>query len=447
MQQESQTDSGSAERGSVPVVGSGRTSWTRPIVLCALFNLLLATGLLAAGLAWPGTAPVSGYSRAAMHLAVLGWLTLLLFGVLFELVPSVTGQALGTPWLSLATLAFLECGTLAMAGGFVVPGSVNPLSAWLLPLGAVLVFVGVLSGIVNVLAPMVPTWPLPLAGNFILVALGFLLLTAMLGLSFAITMGTSAATAQMHRLVDGGIGYHALAGLGGWLSLAGMGVSYEVVPRWMGLEPRRHRGFGAAVCLLATGGTVLAVMTGLARLWFRSPVLAVAGYVGWLAIAASAVLYLLDMLRFYRARERGGGLLDAPAPLGVTASLLVALGLAVALLATGRMAALAPPLVLIVVLGWLTGLGLTWLSPGHKLRAAVPSRPAAARSAAGLRKEAVAPLPAPAPWPLLYFPAVWLATLGSLIGNDGVARVAMVCVFLAVVLLMRDYLGAPAEPS
>ena len=35
------------------------------------------------------------------------------------------------------------------------------------------------------------------------------------------------------------------------------------------------------------------------------------------------------------------------------------------------------------------------------------------------------PAPAPAPWPLLYFPAVWLAIVGTLIGNTAIARVAM----------------------
>lgn len=445
MQQESQTGSASADRGSVPVVAGMRTPWTRPIVLCALLNLLLAIGLLAAGLAWPGSAPVSGYSRAAMHLASLGWLTLLLFAVLFELVPSVTGQALGTPWLSFATLAFVESGTLAMAAAFVAPEWGSGLAVWLLPLGAALVFVGLLSGIINVLAPMVPTWPLPVPGNFIVVALGFLLLTAMIGLSFAITMATSAATVQMQRLVDGGIGYHALAGLGGWLSLAGMGVSYEVVPRWMGLEPGRHRGFCVPACLLATAGTTLAVLSGLARLWLASPVLDVTEYVGWLAIAASAVLYLVDMLRFYHARTRGEGLLDAPAPLGVTGSLVAALGLGVALCVTGRVAPLAPPLVLLVVLGWLTGLGLTWLSPDYALRAPAPApapasaRPAASRSPPAFRGAPALPPPAPAPWPLLYFPAVWLATLGALIGNAGITRVALAGVALAVVLLLRDY--------
>jgi len=258
-------------------------------------------------------------------------------------------------------------------------------------------------------------------------------------------MATSAATAQMQRLVDGGIGYHALAGLGGWLSLAGMGVSYEVVPRWMGLEPVDHRGFCAAVCLLATVGTILAVMTGLVGLWFPSRILAVAGYAGWRAVAAAAVLYLLDMLRFYRHRRRGAGLLDAPAPLGVTASLLAALALGLALFVTGRVAALAPPLVLLVVLGWLTGLGLSWLSPDHELRAAIPRRPAGAASRAPLRKEPAVPAPAPAPWPLLYFPAVWLAIVGTLIGNTAIARVAMAGVLLAVVLLLRDYLRAGAD--
>ena len=81
--------------------------WTPAMFACALVNL---------GLAWP-VAPAVAVSLAMVHLLTIGWLTLLMFGALFQFVPVITSRKLPSQTLPLATLIFVEGGLALMVGG------------------------------------------------------------------------------------------------------------------------------------------------------------------------------------------------------------------------------------------------------------------------------------------------------------------------------------------
>ncbi|HTN11192.1 MAG TPA: hypothetical protein VL154_09485 [Acetobacteraceae bacterium] len=111
-------------------------------------------------------------------------------------------------------------------------------------------------------------------------------------------------------------------------------------------------------------------------------------------------------------------------------------------MATDRLAELAPVLVLLVLLGWLTGLGLTqlykvvaflsWLSSfGSKLgRGAVPRVQDLVDETRGR-------------WLFgLYFVAVALATLAALFDSATLIRVGLALGLIAVLLLALEYFRA-----
>ena len=82
--------------------------WTPAMFACALVNLALGLLLSVLGLAWPSAsaaAPAAAPASLAMvHLLTIGWLTLLMFGALFQFVPVITSRKLPSQTLTLATL-------------------------------------------------------------------------------------------------------------------------------------------------------------------------------------------------------------------------------------------------------------------------------------------------------------------------------------------------------
>jgi hypothetical protein len=92
--------------------------WTPAMFALAVVNLVLGLLLSVLGLAWPAVAPVS---LAMAHLLTIGWLTLLMFGALFQFVPVITSRKLPSQALPLATLIGVECGLALMVGGFPFP--------------------------------------------------------------------------------------------------------------------------------------------------------------------------------------------------------------------------------------------------------------------------------------------------------------------------------------
>ena len=97
----------------------------------ALVNLGLGLGLSLAirGLAWPAVLATAPVSLAMVHLLAISWLTLLMFGSLFQFVPVITGRKLPGQALPLLTLIGIEVGLALMVGGFCALGRL----AWAAP--------------------------------------------------------------------------------------------------------------------------------------------------------------------------------------------------------------------------------------------------------------------------------------------------------------------------
>jgi hypothetical protein len=414
--------------------------WTPAMFACALVNLALGLLLSVLGLAWPSASASAPASLAMVHLLTIGWLTLLMFGALFQFVPVITSRKLPSQTLPLATLIGVEGGLALMVGGFCALGR----AAWaesLLPIGGSLVIAALVVGGAALLVPLAAKRPVPLSARFVLAGLAFLLLTVLLGLSFALALTVPAIGPALAPLLADGVTYHALAGFGGWFTLTAIGVSYELLPMFM-LAPHERGMLGAAVLWIGVGGFLAAFAAGVAAtVW---PAGWVSGFEqsGRLAIGLALGLYLADVVRLYRSRRRRQIELHNRAAIGAFIALGLAVLLAIGAIATDRLADLAPSLVLLLLLGWLSGLGLTqlykvvaflsWLSRfGSQLgRRNVP------------RVQDLVNEPGAIGFFVLYFAAVAVAAGAAAFDLVGVIRGALALALIAVLLLAREYARA-----
>src|SRR5690606_20017569 len=79
----------------------------------------------------------------------------------------------------------------------------------------------------NLAGTLMACRPLPLPARFVAVGLASVVLTAMLGMVFALVRGGIVDDPRLIDLAAQGIPLHAIAGLGGWLTFCAMGVSYR----------------------------------------------------------------------------------------------------------------------------------------------------------------------------------------------------------------------------
>jgi len=423
----------------MPVVSDRLSRWTLLIFACALINFLLAQVMIVAGFTWPSVPYTGGTTLVAVHLMTVGWLTLLMFGALFQFVPVITGKPLRRQWLSMATLILVEAGLICMLAGFLALDHNYPRLTDCLPVGGTLVLAGSLFAIVNVATPLLKTQPLPLPGRFVLAGLAFLLATVLLGLVFTLGLSIPTFTPHVLPLLAGSLGYHILAGLGGWFTLTAMGVSYKLLPMFM-LAPEERGWWGTTVLQFAIAGFVLSLGAGLLQLWwphaeFLSPV----QYLGWFVIAVAVMAYLIDVVRLYRTRKRARIELHNRAAFGAFLSLAAVLVIAVVLVAGHQLATHAPALTLLVLFGWLSGLGLTqlykivpfltWIMHyGHQLgRGAVP------------RVQDLVDEAHTSPWFVIYFFGIALATVAAFTSTAYICRVGVALSLLATLGVIFEY--------
>jgi len=337
------------------MIGAGVSRWTMLHFGCALGALLLAGLLLAAGYADPLQAARAPATLLTVHLVTIGWLTLLMLGALYQFVPVITGTPLYSQRLPLASLALIGAGLAAMLAGFLALGGTAWLSRAWLPLGGGLVLAGMTLGALDLALTLWRARPLPLPARFVAVGLGFMLVTALFGLGFALAFTLPRPPSALLALTGGGLGLHLAAGLGGWFTLTAMGVSYRLLSMFM-LAPEEPRPSTWAALILTTAGIVLALAAGLGRL--------LAGWSGlaeWLGAGLAlfgVACYLADMLRFYRTRKRRQLELNsvtAAVALVLLALVIAGAGVAAAL---GRFGQCAAALGYLFVFGGLSGLGL-----------------------------------------------------------------------------------------
>ncbi len=252
-----------------------------------LFFLLLSVLLLlsADGLTGHYFAPKV---LAIVHVAALGWGTMMIFGAAYQLLPVICEKDLFSTPVAVASYGLLLAGTLLLAWSFwgfhtgllmIVAGS--------------LVVASVLLYVINVLGTAAPQVDASIHKIFIVVSALWLLVTTVIGLLLAINLSFTFIPRNHLDLLK----LHAHAGLAGWFLQLIVGVSAKLVPMFLLGKPKR--GWLLQVAIVCQNlGLVLFLADGYANP-IQAYMLVYAGIVG-LGILA----WLLYLAEAYTSRVR-----------------------------------------------------------------------------------------------------------------------------------------------
>ena len=206
------------------MIGGNLSRWTMSYFAAAIAWLVGAEALMAAGFGFPSGGPcLAGHPRSGAHdlhrLAQHGDVR----GAAASSLPVlVSGPLYAENW-ALPAFVLLTAGLITLLSGFLALGGRLPPWLWLLPVGAGLLVAGF--GLIAVDLALT-VWRVRSPGGparFVLVGIASLCATAGLGTSFAWKLAGHGGPA-LDSLLQFGVPLHAIAGLGGWLTITAMGV-------------------------------------------------------------------------------------------------------------------------------------------------------------------------------------------------------------------------------
>jgi hypothetical protein len=415
------------------MIGASISRWTMSYFAMAVAWLFVALALMVAGVGFPAADLAAPDTLVLVHVVCIGWLSLAMCGALFQFVPVLVAKPLFSENWALPALALLTAGLASLLAGFLALGGRLPAWLWLLPLGAVLLIAGfglivVDLGLTAWLRPGGPA-------RFVLVGLASLCATVAFGAVFAFALvGWAGSTGQ--SILARGVPLHAIAGLGGWLTLTAMGVSYRLLSMFM-LSPDvddRKSSTTLAAGALAIVVTVIGGALAIGLFAGLDVVLSIAAVLG----LATAALYGRDVLAIFRARKRRQLELNTRMATLSFASLAGTALLGAVLVASGAFAAHVGAFTFLAVFGWLSGLVLAKL---YKIVAFLTwletYGPVMGRTATPRVQDLVAERRA-SKWFVIYYAAVWTGTLMLLIGQPSGFRVAAMVMAIGTIGIVRE---------
>jgi cytochrome c/quinol oxidase subunit I len=340
---------------------------------------------------------------ALVHTFTLGWITAAMMGVMYRYVPALTRVPLRFPRLAYVQLVLFVIGAAGMVAHFAIG---EWFGTWLAALVMVISIVMFAANIVPCLAAKARDG---VAETGMLMAVGFLVLAALVGLSLALdkTFGF------LHgSLLTNLAGHVHLAALG-WVTLTICAVSYRMIPAFLLPQIQLPRSAVWQLYGLAIGVTGLAV-----TLFAQAPGVALWSGV----IVVSLLFYLATMGRLVRSRRMPIDWTVRHAIAGIAWLVVAAvMGLALSWLGAGSLSGsrVAGAYGALGVLGWISNfiIGMSYqLFPGFVSRA---------RSAIGLPALTIAELSIPRPRPFVFLcfnAGVAVLAAGLLGGSAGLAR-------------------------
>ncbi len=421
------------------MTGVTLSRWTMAYFTVALAALLVTEVLMTVGYGYPQL-PIGALATLVLvHLVVLGWLSLLLCGALFQFVPVLVAKPLYSMGLSLPVLVCLASGIVVLLLGFLSLGGTIKVIFPFFPLASGLLVAGF--GLLLWDLGLTP-WrarPLALPARFIVVWICCLAAVVSFGVLFTLVLGGVTSGPALVQMLAYALPLHVVAGLGGWLTLTAMGVSYRLLAMFM-LAPEQDRVSSHGAFWLGATALGVVILGGSAAIVLnRGPglILLIAAVLGLIAGA----LYIYDVMRLYQTRRRRVIELNSKMVIPAMASLVLAVLLIASLLGLQQLSQHIGAVVFLIAFGWLSGLGLatlykivpfvTWLECyGPVLGKAVTPRVQDLVNEHRARK-----------WFVLYFLGVWGAMAALLVDATWVFRLAAALMLLAttgiVVQLLR----------
>ena len=283
-----------------------------------------------------------------VHLAVVGWLTMLIFGAGYQLLPVICERDLYSEKLAFYSFLLLLAGIILLAGGFwYTPALAGRFPLWGLS-GGLLIFIASLFFVVNVARTTSICKAYNIQKTFILTAAGWLCATTLAGFLLAWNLRYPYIIRKNHLEL---LKLHVHMGLAGWFLQLIIGVSAKLIPMFLlGKSGKTHLLRNAYIFI--NGGMLLFLidgyffsLTGRVLIYL---IIVITGILSWL-------LYIRDV---YKNRIKR--------PIDVTLqfsalsfiNLIAALGVLIWLLAGHVFAQGYLAYGTLVILGWISALGL-----------------------------------------------------------------------------------------
>lgn len=220
---------------------------------------------------------------AVVHLFTLGFVSMSIFGALYQFLPIAVGAPIRSQRLAHATFALLVTGVPVFAAALATSAHrLVPIGAGMVALAFLLFAVNFMATLAGAIDRGVTFWALSGASLYLVVTLAF-------GFTLALNLSTGFAGAHRFELLV----THVHVAIVGWVMLVMVGVGHRLMPMFMLSHGASETPARIAVACLVGGCALIALPLG-----------SIVHGAGWLVIAAGIVAFLVQAAAFYRHRKK-----------------------------------------------------------------------------------------------------------------------------------------------
>jgi cbb3-type cytochrome oxidase subunit 1 len=228
---------------------------------------------------------------AITHIMILGWVSLVIFGALYQLIPVVMEVKIFSEKLAMATLAILIIGLILLVAGFF---KFEFAATSLLDTGGTLVIIAILLFSYNTLKSAANSKVKSISRQYIITAGLYLVLNVLFGLFIILNMSFHWVKVPHTQFLTG----HLAIGLAGWFMMLIIGVAAKLMPMFLIVHKLKENYLRWGYYLLNTG--ILAVFF---MVWFNG-IPKIFYYFSFLLVLTGMILFLMFNYDVYKQRMR-----------------------------------------------------------------------------------------------------------------------------------------------
>ncbi len=234
---------------------------------------------------------ISGSVLAIAHLMILGWVSMIIFGALYQLIPVVMQVKLYSEKLAIITLVSLVVGLFFLIAGFL--GYQFQLTNNFI-IGGSLIIIAIIMFAFNTLKSALLSKDKSISTLYISFAGGYLLLTVLMGLFIPINLTYNLLPLAHTQLMT----THIVLGLAGWFLMLVIGVAAKLMPMFLIVHRTKENLLKWGFYLINGGIIVIFATT------FISGTPYLLNQISFISILAGLVLFLLFNYDVFSHRMR-----------------------------------------------------------------------------------------------------------------------------------------------
>ncbi len=234
---------------------------------------------------------INGHVLAIAHLMILGWVSMIIFGALYQLIPVVMQVKLYSEKLAIITLVSLVVGLFFLIAGFL--GYQFQLTNNFI-IGGSLIIIAIIMFAFNTLKSALLSKDTSISTFYISAAGGYLLLTVLMGLFIPINLTYNLLPLAHTQLMT----THIVLGLAGWFLMLVIGVAAKLMPMFLIVHRTKENLLKWGFYLINGGIIVIFATT------FISGTPYLLNQISFISILAGLVLFLLFNYDVFSHRMR-----------------------------------------------------------------------------------------------------------------------------------------------